>query len=165
MAIIVCTECRKEISDKAAICPHCGNPLGAIRSPHQSYSYNIDTPSQDVVCPKCRSTQISSNKKGFSGTNAVAGALLTGGVGVLAGTIGSNKVKITCLKCGYVFNPGDKPITPTEPMPFKWSTFLTMLAVLIPFLVLFFLILHFWGFLAVIIFIAIYLAVLKFILF
>ena len=27
MAMIVCTECGKEISDKAKICPHCGYPM------------------------------------------------------------------------------------------------------------------------------------------
>lgn len=27
MALIQCPECSKEISDKAAACPHCGNPL------------------------------------------------------------------------------------------------------------------------------------------
>ena len=27
MALIECPECRKEVSDKAACCPHCGNPL------------------------------------------------------------------------------------------------------------------------------------------
>lgn len=65
---------------------------------------------ENIKCPKCGSEQITANKKGFSGKNAVAGALVTGGIGLLAGTIGSNKVKITCLKCGHVFNPGDKPI-------------------------------------------------------
>lgn len=29
MALIKCPECRKEISDKARECPHCGYPLGA----------------------------------------------------------------------------------------------------------------------------------------
>ena len=62
-----------------------------------------------VKCPKCASTQISANKKGFSGGQAVTGALLFGGVGLLAGTAGSGKVKITCLSCGHVFNPGDNP--------------------------------------------------------
>lgn len=81
-----------------------------------------------VKCPKCLSTQITANKKGFSGTNAVAGAILTGGVGLLAGTIGSNKVKITCLSCGYTFNPGDKPLLPVEPIPEK-----TMMTALIVF--------------------------------
>lgn len=65
----------------------------------------------EIVCPKCSSSQLFANKKGFSGKKAVAGAILTGGVGLLAGTIGSNKVKITCLSCGNVFNPGQgKPV-------------------------------------------------------
>lgn len=61
----------------------------------------------EIKCPKCGSTQLTANKKGFSGKKAVVGGLLTGGVGLLAGTIGSNKVKITCLACGNVFNPGE----------------------------------------------------------
>lgn len=60
----------------------------------------------EVLCPKCGSDQITANKKGFSGKKAVVGGLLTGGVGLLAGTIGSNKVKITCLACGHEFKPG-----------------------------------------------------------
>ena len=27
MALIPCPECKREVSDKAASCPHCGNPL------------------------------------------------------------------------------------------------------------------------------------------
>jgi hypothetical protein len=69
-----------------------------------------------VHCPKCNSTQITADKKGFSGKKAVAGAVLTGGIGLLAGTIGSNKVKITCLACGHVFKPGDGKIG-DGPMP------------------------------------------------
>ena len=61
----------------------------------------------EIKCPKCGSTQLTANKKGFSGTKAVGGAILTGGVGLLAGTIGSNKVKITCLSCGKEFTPGE----------------------------------------------------------
>lgn len=60
-----------------------------------------------IKCPKCGSTQLYVGKKGFSGKKAVAGALLTGGIGVLAGTIGSNKIKLTCLACGSVFAPGE----------------------------------------------------------
>lgn len=62
---------------------------------------------KEILCPKCGSNQITANKKGFSGKKAAAGALLTGGIGLLAGTIGSNKVKITCLSCGHIFNPGE----------------------------------------------------------
>lgn len=67
-----------------------------------------------IKCPRCQSTQITANKKGFSGANAVAGAIAAGGIGLLAGTIGSNKVKITCLACGNVFNPGDKPYVKSD---------------------------------------------------
>lgn len=67
-----------------------------------------------VKCPKCGSEQITSGKKGFSGTKAVGGALLTGGIGLLAGTIGSNKIRITCLNCGHQFKPGDKPAAEKE---------------------------------------------------
>ena|ERR1700749_5045809 len=59
-----------------------------------------------VLCPKCGSDQITANKKGFSGTKAIAGAALTGGIGLLAGTAGSNKIQITCLSCGKQFKPG-----------------------------------------------------------
>ena len=66
--------------------------------------------SSELQCPRCGSNQITANKKGFSGRNAIAGAFLTGGIGLLAGTIGSNKVKITCLACGNIFNPGEGKI-------------------------------------------------------
>lgn len=61
----------------------------------------------EISCPKCGSHDLHAGKKGFSGTKAVGGAVLTGGLGLLAGTIGSNKVVITCLKCGNHFKPGE----------------------------------------------------------
>jgi len=64
----------------------------------------------EVRCPKCGSTQITASKKGFSGGNALLGGLLTGGIGLLAGTIGSNDIKITCLNCGKVFDPPNKKL-------------------------------------------------------
>jgi hypothetical protein len=76
---------------------------------YNNLSFNIMSPNNQVQCPKCNSTQIVANKKGFSGKKAVAGALLTGGVGILAGTIGSNNIIITCLNCGHQFKPGEKP--------------------------------------------------------
>jgi TM2 domain-containing membrane protein YozV len=61
----------------------------------------------EIKCPKCSSNQITANQKGFSGGKALVGGILTGGVGLLAGTIGSKKIKITCLSCGHTFNPGE----------------------------------------------------------
>jgi len=61
----------------------------------------------EIRCSKCGSNQVTADKKGFSGKKAVVGAALTGGIGLLAGTIGSNKIKITCLSCGHEFKPGE----------------------------------------------------------
>ena len=59
-----------------------------------------------VTCPKCRSDQITANKKGFGVGKAAAGAIATGGVGLLAGFIGSRKIQVTCIKCGYAWTAG-----------------------------------------------------------
>ena len=61
-----------------------------------------------IKCPKCGSTQIMGNKKGFSGGKAVGGALVLGPLGVLAGLHGSKKVVVTCLNCGHKWEPGKK---------------------------------------------------------
>lgn len=66
--------------------------------------------SDSIKCPVCGSHQIHAEKKGFSATKAAAGTLLTGDilVGALTGSLGQNKVQLTCLKCGHVFYPGDQ---------------------------------------------------------
>lgn len=84
----------------------------------------------EVVCPKCGSNQLSANKKGFSGQKAVAGVVLTGGIGLLAGTIGSNKIKITCLNCGNQFNPGEKRIVSHNEQPQRSLASILIMAVL-----------------------------------
>ena len=76
--------------------------------------------SNEIHCPKCNSTQIVANKKGFSGKKAVVGAVLTGGIGIVAGTFGSKKIIITCLACGHQFKPGqgtDGKQTPVKNIP------------------------------------------------
>ena len=68
---------------------------------------NFMTQTIEVRCPNCNSNQLTANKKGFSGKKALVGGLIAGGAGILAGTIGSNMVKITCLACGKKFKPGE----------------------------------------------------------
>lgn len=65
-----------------------------------------------LYCPYCGSSQLTANKKGFGAGKAVAGAVLTGGVGLLAGFIGSGDVKITCLNCGCQWKPGQLKTIP-----------------------------------------------------
>ncbi len=157
MAIIKCTECGKDISDRAAACVHCGCPIEkevvtkpkiiasgkvdltedsavriiknanneaiAVSQLYERYGISIQE-AKDVVnqicvdrgivfttrgakekseagCPKCGSTSLSGNKKGFGVGKAVVGAALTGGIGLLAGNMGAKKVRVTCLKCGH----------------------------------------------------------------
>ena len=54
-------------------------------------------------CPRCGSVSLACNKKGYGVGKALAGALVFGGIGLLAGGIGANKNIITCLKCGHKF--------------------------------------------------------------
>lgn len=59
-----------------------------------------------VYCPKCYSTQVTANKKGFSLGKAAAGTLIAGGP--LLGAIGRKKIEVTCLKCGNKWKAGKK---------------------------------------------------------
>ena len=56
-------------------------------------------------CPKCRSDQVVGGTKGFGLGKAAAGAVLLGGVGLLGGLVGSKKVTVSCMKCGYRWQP------------------------------------------------------------
>lgn len=67
----------------------------------------VGDPDAPVRCPKCFSAQVTANKKGFGLGGAAVGGLLLGPLGLLGGVIGSSKVKITCLRCGHVFHPGE----------------------------------------------------------
>lgn len=121
----VCVRC--EIKE---FCPDCGNKLRTKFSEqcgNCGSSWRENPPTQNIhtsqisqgkftkkvieeekiKCPDCKSTQITAHKKGFSGIKAVGGAVLTGGIGILAGTIGSNKLLLTCLSCGNKFKVGE----------------------------------------------------------
>jgi len=60
----------------------------------------------EVKCPKCGSSQITADKKGYGLGKAVGGGLLLGPIGLLGGLIGSKKVMVTCLKCGQQWEAG-----------------------------------------------------------
>lgn len=59
-------------------------------------------------CPNCLSTQIqplAQHRKGLSVGKAVGGAVLTGGIGTLAGLLGKNtkQTDFVCMDCGKQF--------------------------------------------------------------
>jgi predicted nucleic-acid-binding Zn-ribbon protein len=62
---------------------------------------------EKIKCPKCGSTQIIADKKDFDLGSALAtGYFLGPAFGILAGINKSNKVEITCLKCGHTWEAG-----------------------------------------------------------
>lgn len=60
-----------------------------------------------VKCPKCKSANVQllgNDRKGFSVGKAVAGGILTGGIGLLAGFAGKKgKYDMFCQDCGTRF--------------------------------------------------------------
>ncbi|WP_289055200.1 zinc-ribbon domain-containing protein [Carboxylicivirga marina] len=107
----ICMDCERE----KGMCPVCCTQLKAAWMKkcdkcnsswyEDSIRHSTVVKTDKIKCPKCKSTQLTSNKKGFSLGNAVVGGVLTGGVGLLGGFVGSNKIIITCLKCGKKWNP------------------------------------------------------------
>jgi hypothetical protein len=54
---------------------------------------------EKITCPKCGSSQIHIDKKGFSAGKSVCGFLACGPLGFLFGQSGAKKLRKTCLKC------------------------------------------------------------------
>lgn len=120
MALINCPECSKEVSDKADACVHCGCPLKKeigltfeeklelekaffdmeVLFEDNSIDDEAISNEEHLCCNKCYSSKLTPIKKGFSAGKAVLGALTLGAYGILAGSIGSNNVKLFCNSCG-----------------------------------------------------------------
>ena len=80
MALIICPECGKEVSDKAPACIHCGFPFAAQKT-------NDDA---QIICPKCGSNQVTTGPRGYT---------------LRSGVFGSNKTVNRCGKCGHMWDP------------------------------------------------------------
>jgi len=95
MALIICPDCRKEISDRAKACPNCGCPVAGGES---ATPEDMDN---QAKCPNCGSSQISAQKEGFDTKTACCSAFLVGPFGILCGARKSNRLNGICLKCGH----------------------------------------------------------------
>lgn len=63
-----------------------------------------DTVDNTIRCPKCGSTNLYTDKKGFGIGKAVVGTAVTGLVGgVLLGSMGRKKLEHTCINCNHRF--------------------------------------------------------------
>lgn len=99
---VACKSCQAMILRSTATkfggrCARCGKSGKGIFSSTSTAKKAASVPS----CPKCSSTSITYNKKGFSAGKAVVGAVAFAGVGLLAGLIGSNRIRATCVNCGH----------------------------------------------------------------
>ena len=104
-----CPVCKKSLKNNKAIA--CGNCMSSWNPNRGNSVLQKNSITKDKIkCYKCGSTELTAQKEGYSGGKALGGALLTGGIGLLAGTIGSKKINITCLKCGHKFKPGEDKV-------------------------------------------------------
>lgn len=97
---VTCRECSTKMLRSTAekyngLCALCAKKKGYLPAGRISQS-NPPVP----TCTRCGSTAITYNKKGFSAGKAAAGAVVTAGIGLLAGFIGSNRIRATCVNCG-----------------------------------------------------------------
>ncbi|MED4228357.1 TerD family protein [Neobacillus cucumis] len=81
--------------------PAYGYPQTNYSAPPSHSSYAGD----DIMCPRCHSTNVSTGKKGFGIGKAAIGGLILGPVGLLGGFLGKNQLKFTCNHCGSSWSP------------------------------------------------------------
>lgn len=79
-------------------------PAPVQQSVQQSINIHIEQPRQaqneGPRCPDCGTTAVHVEKQGFGYGKALAGALIAGPVGLLAGGINKDKIHMKCLVCG-----------------------------------------------------------------
>jgi len=97
---VTCRKCSTKMPRSTAekyneLCVLCAKKNGV------SLVRNSVKTNSEPTCQKCSSTSITYNKKGFSARKALIGGIATAGIGLLAGFIGSNKIRATCVQCGY----------------------------------------------------------------
>ena len=109
-----CTNCRAPLTEVAISEAKQKNDLQmqqaqvkmqamALKAQQEQLQLQKDQFASMAKCPRCGSTSLSGNKKGFGIGKAVIGAALVGPIGLVAGNVGSKKVQVTCLKCGKKF--------------------------------------------------------------
>jgi len=76
-----------------------------VQSTPSTYSVRSTYEGDDMICPRCHSSNVCTGKKGFGLGKAAVGGLILGPVGLLGGFIGSNQLTFTCNSCGNKWSP------------------------------------------------------------
>ena len=125
---VICPSCGSVNSNSANFCTNCRAPLTetaleqvktqndlqlqhaqvkmqamALQAQQEQLKNQQQQYNSMAKCPRCGSTSLSGNKKGFGIGKAVVGAALVGPLGLVAGNLGAKKVQVTCLSCGKKF--------------------------------------------------------------
>lgn len=89
--------------------PASSNHQPSYGYPTQTNPSTSNTPStyggEDILCPRCHSSNVRQGQKGFGLGKAAIGGLILGPVGLLGGFIGKNQLKFTCNSCGNSWSP------------------------------------------------------------
>ena len=92
----------EESHSPAMVSPY--QPYATDMSEGQTFRIVVEDPNA-ARCPRCGSTSITADKKGYGYIKGGIGALIAGPIGLLAGGIGSKKIENHCLNCGYDWTP------------------------------------------------------------
>lgn len=111
-----CSYCGKQNSDQAQFCGYCGKPFSTtkldtnleyqkadLKLKKEQLELEKQNQNAQAKCPKCGSTSLVANKKGFGAGKAAIGYTILGPIGLAAGGINAKKVWVTCLNCGKRF--------------------------------------------------------------
>ena len=98
MSLIKCSECGKEISDKATACVHCGCPVSKSSTEQKGFDLN-ETFGDMFGNAKLRTVKVSNEQKNTNDVNATA---RTGGTNSLTGTIIAAFVHVSFNICGTI---------------------------------------------------------------